>query len=125
MKKIIVFAAALLIGVGAASAQAPTTDTTKNPSKSTQQKSQSSSDQMTKDKTADNRMDAGKNGDRTLIQTADVPVSLRQSLRGSDYTGWENGRVYKTRNGEYLVEINNQGTKKTHRFDANGKPIKE
>jgi hypothetical protein len=122
MKNIIVlFAAALFIGVGAANAQSSTTDK-KNPGKSKQQNSQGSSDQMKKDRSTD-RGDAGKNADMTLIHTADVPMPLRESLHGSDYKGWENGRVYKTKNGEYIVEIDNKGRTTTHRFDANGKPI--
>jgi hypothetical protein len=68
---------------------------------------------------------SGANGDRTLVRSSDIPASLRQSLQGSDYTGWENGHVYKTKNGEYIVEIQKNGMTKTHRFDANGQPKKD
>jgi hypothetical protein len=127
MKKImLIAAAALFIGATAANAQDPTMDTTKNPRRSTQQSPQQqnpqqSSDKMNKDKSSD----AMGAGERTLVRSSEIPAGLRQSLQSSEYTGWESSRIYRTKNGEYLVEIKNNGATKTHRFDANGKPIKE
>jgi hypothetical protein len=150
----LIFAAALFIGVTAASAQAPRTDTTRNRNKSAQQNPRSSSDQMRKDKSTDDKTDKDKaatnrnknatnkdrngantnrhrggankdkNGDRTLVSTSDIPASLRETLQGKDYTGWESGQIYKTKNGEYILETNKNGMMKTHHFDANGKPTK-
>jgi hypothetical protein len=138
----LILASALFISVTAASAQAPTTDTTKN--KSGQQGSRSSSDQMKKDKSStdksstDSRSTTGSssstsagsssnssNGERVLVRAADVPANLRQSLQGSEYSGWESGKIYKIKSGEYLLEMDNNGTTKTHRFNASGKPIKD
>jgi hypothetical protein len=128
-KTMLICAGALLIGATAVNAQ----DTTRTRSQSTQQtprqsgqssqssqsssQSSQSSDQMNRDKSS--------SGDRTLVRSTDIPASLRQSLQSSDYTGWESGQVYRTKNGEYILEMNKNGTTKTHRFDANGKPIKE
>jgi hypothetical protein len=126
MKKIaLIFASALFVGVTAANAQSPTSDTTKNRNKSTQQTPQTSSDQMKSDKSTNAGVNSSQNSDRTIVRSSEVPASLRQSLQGSEYTGWESGKLYRTKNGEYLLEMNSNGTTKTHRFNANGKPIKE
>ncbi|HWA35542.1 MAG TPA: hypothetical protein VG737_15480 [Cyclobacteriaceae bacterium] len=129
MKKImLVAAAALFIGATAANAQNPTTDTTKNPSRSTQE-TEKSSDQMKKSSPTQSPEDKMNTDSRhqgqTLVRPSEIPASLRQSLQSSDYSGWESGRVYRTKNGEYLVEIKKNGMTKTHRFDASGQPIKE
>jgi hypothetical protein len=120
MKKLtLIFAVALFVTVTAANAQNPTTDTSRTQRQSTQKNSKSS-DQMSKDR------DQGSNrhNEGTLVRSSDVPASLRQTLQGSEYNGWENGQVYKTKNG-YSVEIRKNGMVKTHRFDANGQPIKD
>jgi hypothetical protein len=131
MKKLtLIFAAAMFVAVTAASAQSPTSDTTRN-RQSTQK---SSSDKMTKDQSSSQSSQSGsqagqgqgsnRNNDRTIVRSADVPASLRQTLQGSEYTGWEQGQVYKTKNG-YSVEIRKNGMTKTHHFDANGQPMKD
>jgi hypothetical protein len=123
MKKLtLIFAAALFVAVTAANAQSPTTDTTRNQRQSTD-KSSKSDDQMSKDQGS--QAGSNRNNDRTLVRPAEIPAALRQSLEGSMYTGWENGRIYKNKSGEYTVEIQKNGMTKTHRFDANGQPIKE
>jgi Ni/Co efflux regulator RcnB len=131
MKKImLIAAAALFIGATAANAQDPTMDTTKNPRRSTQE-TQKSSDQMnnksrTTTQPQEDKMDTeSRHQGQTLIRPSEIPASLRQSLQSSDYSGWESGRVYRAKNGEYLVEIKKNGMTKTHRFDASGQPIKE
>ena len=126
MKKImLIAAAALFIGATAANAQDPKTDTTKNP-RSTQE-TQKSSDQMkNKPQSQEDKMNTeSRHQGQTLIRPSEIPASLRQSLQSSDYSGWESGRVYRTKNGEYLVEVKKNGMTKTHRFDASGQPIKE
>src|SRR5882757_2367981 len=133
MKKIMLIAAAVLFIGAAASAQDPTMDTTKNPGRSTQENPKKSSEQIKQDKTthdankpAEDRMDAeSRHQGQTLVRPSEIPAALRQSLQGSDYSGWESGRVYRTKNGEYLVEIKKNGMTRSHRFDANGQPIKE
>jgi len=129
MKKImLIAAAALFIGATAANAQDPTMDTTKNPRRSTQE-TQKSSDQMKSNKSTqpqEDKMDTeSRHQGQTLIRPSEIPASLRQSLQSSDYSGWESGRVYRAKNGEYLVEIKKNGMTKTHRFDASGQPIKD
>jgi ribosomal protein L21E len=58
------------------------------------------------------------------IQTEDIPASLRSSLQGYRYKGWENGTYYRLGNYEgYMVEINDGEKTKTFRFDPNGRPI--
>jgi Ni/Co efflux regulator RcnB len=125
MKKLtLIFALALFVAVTAANAQS---DTSRTQRQSTQKNK--SSDQMTKDKSSQGtqgsqNQGSNQNNDRTLVRSSDVPASLRQSLQGSDYNGWENGQVYKTKKG-YTVEIRKNGMVKTHYFDANGQPIKD
>jgi hypothetical protein len=149
MKKLtLIFAAALFISLTAANAQSPTQDTTKNRRSTQENPQRSSSDQMNRSKSSSTNSSTNKSGtsgtstsgssqsgtsqsgsgqydDRTMMQSSEAPASLRQSLQSSDYTGWENGHLYKLKEGGYLLEIKENGMTKTHRFDANGKPVKD
>jgi hypothetical protein len=67
--------------------------------------------------------------DRITIQQNQLPSSLRETLNGEQYKGWENSTIYQDRaTGEYYYE--NKGTQtgttttpKTYRFDRTGKAI--
>lgn len=61
-----------------------------------------------------------------VIQSAEVPASLRSTLQGDQYKGWERGTIYRTQNSDmFIVEMRDGDKTKMHRFDQNGKPIKD
>jgi hypothetical protein len=61
--------------------------------------------------------------DMELIQSSEVPASLRSTLQGAEYTGWEEGKVYRNAStNEYLIVIGEEDAK-VYRFDANGSRI--
>lgn len=64
--------------------------------------------------------------DYDAVKSADVPSSLRTTLKGSEYTGWESGSVYrnKTTNG-YMVRIGSGDQTKNYYFDKGGKRIQD
>jgi hypothetical protein len=74
----------------------------------------------------------------TEIQSDEYPESLRTTLRGSQYQGWERGKMYRDdASGEYVLIMDgtnatsgsstsgNTGTTRTthYRFDRNGKAV--
>ena len=60
--------------------------------------------------------------DMVKIKSSEVPASLRSTLQGSEYKGWENGTIYRNKtNDGYMVEIGDGTTRKTYRFDKGGK----
>ena len=119
MKKIMLFFAGMLfLGVSATFAQADTTGTRRGASQTPAQTPTATP--------SDRQTDQNRNytKDMVKIQSSDLPDNLRQTLQGTEYKGWENGTVYRTKNSDgYLVEIKNGTDKKTYRFDASGKPI--
>jgi hypothetical protein len=63
--------------------------------------------------------------DMEVIQSSDVPASLRSSLQGTEFTGWEEGKVYRnSTTNEYLIIIGDEDAK-VYRFDANGQRIED
>jgi hypothetical protein len=59
------------------------------------------------------------------VQSSDVPASLRSSLQGSEYSGWEAGKVYHHKtNNEYVVVIGDENAK-VYRFDNNGNRVED
>jgi len=112
-------AGALLIGVTAANAQNDTIQRKRNdqppgevnPLPQTQQQQQQS---------------MYRTQDRVTVPADQVPSSLRQTLQGSQYKGWETAPMYQDRvTQEYYFELPdaNGTTRHLHRFDRNGKPI--
>lgn len=64
--------------------------------------------------------------DMVKIKASDVPKPVQQALQGTEYKGWENAAIYRSKSSDmYLVEMKNGDMTKTYRFDRNGKPIKE
>lgn len=64
--------------------------------------------------------------DRVTVPSDQVPSSLRQTLQGSQYKGWETVPLYQDRTSqEYYFELPdaNGTTRRLHRFDRNGKAI--
>ena len=105
MKKIIlIIAGALCLSAAAVQAQDPATkDTT-----STQQ-------------SENYRQDMVK------IQATEIPAPLQTTLQAPEYKGWESAAIYRSKNSDmFVVEMKDAENKVTaHKFDANGKPIKE
>ena len=63
--------------------------------------------------------------DMDAVPSADVPASLRSSLQGSEYSGWEEGKVYRHKtSNEYIVVIGDENAK-VFRFDSNGKRLED
>jgi hypothetical protein len=63
--------------------------------------------------------------DMELVQPTDVPSSLRTTLQGTEYTGWEKGKVYRnTTTNEYLIVVGDEDAK-VYRFDSNGARIED
>jgi hypothetical protein len=79
-----------------------------------------------------------------VIQQDQLPESLRQTLRGTEYQGWERSTIYQDPStGEYLLEMNTttvtpsntnpspttsqdrsgNNPPRTYRFDRNGRVI--
>jgi hypothetical protein len=110
MKKVMLTLAGMLfVSVLAVNAQVAS-DTS---STSTNQPSMSSDDQ------------ANYTRDMEVIQSSEVPASLRSTLQGSEYSGWEDGKVYRNSStNEYLIVIGDEDAK-TYRFDANGSRIED
>jgi ribosomal protein L21E len=66
--------------------------------------------------------------DMTVIQSSEIPESLRATLQDAQYQGWETGTFYTNKaKDSYVVEIKDAATNKstTFRFDASGKPLKD
>jgi maltose-binding protein MalE len=62
----------------------------------------------------------------SAIKVDDVPSSLRTTLGGQEYLGWESGTVYQNRSSnQYLVRIGTGQDTKSYYFDNSGKRIKD
>jgi hypothetical protein len=63
--------------------------------------------------------------DMEVIQPTDVPSNLRTTLGEAEYSGWEEGKVYRnTATNEYLIVIGDEDAK-VFRFDADGQKIED
>ena len=63
--------------------------------------------------------------DMVKISESEIPTSMVNALKGSDYKG-ESKTFYKSKEGdEYAVEIKDGNTTHTYRFDKQGKPIND
>jgi hypothetical protein len=144
MKKIMLsIASVLFVGAVAVTAQV-TQDTTRSRSQgvegtsgtsATQGSSSSSSSQDQQGGSSTSQSTSGTEGttgsasyqnqrDLVRVQSSDVPASLRSTLQGAEYKGWENGTVYRNKTtNEYVVEVGDGTNKKTYRFDRNGKRV--
>lgn len=109
MKRLILtLACASILGATATFAQ----DSTRTQTPTQQQPTQS--DQMRKDDMKG----------WTQVQTTDVPASLRTTLGGTQYKGWDSeGTVYKNQAGQYSVRVGSGDAQKSYYFDKNGKAI--
>lgn len=61
--------------------------------------------------------------DMDVVEPSEVPGELRSTLQSSQYTGWEEGKVYRHRTtNDYLVVIGDDNAQ-VYRFDSNGQRI--
>ena len=57
-----------------------------------------------------------------VIPSTEIPASLRGTLQGTQYKGWENGTIYRNQSSDmFMVEVREGNQTKTYRFDQNGK----
>jgi hypothetical protein len=59
------------------------------------------------------------------VQSSDVPATLRTTLQGDQYKGWENGKLYRQNNGQgYYLSTGTGNSTKNYYFDKTGKAMK-
>jgi hypothetical protein len=124
MKKLmLIVAGALFIG-GVSSYAQDTTGTYRSKQKMDQTKTRTT-DQN------DHTMKSGQDmkGDQSMkgwtkVNSADVPASLRSTLSGSQYSGWEKSSVYVNQAGDrYSLRLGDASSPRTYYFDKTGKPV--
>jgi hypothetical protein len=65
-----------------------------------------------------------RSDDKVRVPASQVPTALRQTLKQSKYSGWENSSIYFNQNSnEYSLDLMEGNVLKTYRFDQNGKVI--
>ena len=109
------FTAALIVGASAtAFAQQDTTRAAQQPQSQSQQPqspNQQPSDQFNVK-------------DYSEVQSSDVPASLRTTLKGDQYKGWESGKIYRQNNGNgYYLSTGTGTSAKNYYFDKDGKAV--
>jgi hypothetical protein len=119
MKRLMLFSIAVGVGISAANAQIDTSRTKTTPEPTLQQPAPA------RTPTPAEQQNQYLNQNRTLINQQDIPSTMRETLQGTQYKGWENSSIYQNRNtGEYSIDIKNANTPlKTYRFDSNGRAI--
>ncbi len=125
MKKLMLMLAVALVAVTVASAQTPTYDTARREPSQTV-KPQQRQPQTAQPSRSQSSQESNYQRDMTKMQSSEVPASLRSTLQGAEYKGWENGTVYKSKtNDGYLLEVNDGANVKTYRFDKGGKRLQD
>jgi len=62
------------------------------------------------------------NEDKIIIVNDDIPPSLRVTLQGDQFKGWENSTIFQNRKtNEYMIEIRDGSNAKVYYFDKDGK----
>jgi len=137
MKKIILVLVCTAGSLAMVNAQ---TDTTRTKSSSQSGSSQSGSSQSgsQSNQYAQKQYQNYPTKDMKRINSNDVPSSLKSTLQGSEYKGWESGTIYQnSTTGEYFLQSSpsngsssgstsatgSKNNSKWYRFDKNGKRI--
>ena len=109
------FTVALIVSASAAFAQQDTTHAVQQPQSQSQQPqspNQQPSEQFNVKEYSE-------------IQSSELPASLRTTLQGDEYKGWENGKLYRQNNGQsYYLNIGTANSTKNYYFDKNGISMK-
>jgi hypothetical protein len=124
MKKLMLLVAGALFIGGVASYAQDTTGTYRSKQQMDQTKTKTT-DQN------DHTMKSGQDmkGDQSMkgwtkVNSADVPASLRSTLAGSQYSGWEKSSVYVNQAGDrYSLRLGDASSPRTYYFDKTGKPV--
>jgi hypothetical protein len=119
MKKIVIACAAMgLLSIGLASAQ----DSTRV-SPSTQPTQQAPSSVTQPDpSTIQQPNDQYIRQNYSNLKPADVPSSLRSTLKGTEYSGWEKGQLYRSNgNNGYMLRTGTGDQMQSFYFDKAGK----
>lgn len=116
MKSIkLLMAGALCMLLSAGYAQESDLDTAQNPVRQGDPAVRQSPDQI-----QDNGL-----RDMKKISESEIPESMQNALKGSDYKG-ESKTFYKSKDGDaYAVEIKDGNITQVYRFDKQGKPIND
>ncbi len=117
MKRIILIGACAMF-LGATASFAQTQDTTRTRTKDTQ----TQSDQL-KNRSHDQELKGW-----APVNSTDVPASLRSTLGGSQYMGWDadGAKLYKNEAGDmYTLRMGDMTNQKIYYFDKNGKAVKK
>lgn len=79
------------------------------------------------DQTQSNTPDENYRKDMSVIPSSEVPPTLRSTLKGDQYKGWEqNSTIYRGRNNDsFIVEMREGTQTKAHRFDKDGNPVQD
>lgn len=119
MKKHIVFVAGLLLaGASVSFAQVDTTNSRSNDASASQANPALSGQPQ--------QPDQNYRKDMSKIKSSEVPANLNETLNGSQYSGWEQGTIYRSKNNDaYVLEMNTNGQTQVHRFGADGKPLRD
>lgn len=129
MKTIKQFLVATLI-VGASSgayAQQSSDSTRQNQSPTSPSQNQQSQSQGTQGTQGSQSQPGNQfnSSDYTTMQSSDIPASLRTTLQGKNYKGWESGKVYRHNNGNgYYISTGTGSNAKSYYFDKSGKETK-
>lgn len=112
--KLIIMSALCTVFFAAAYAQEPRdVDTTSNPVNQGDPAVRQSPEQIQEN---DRR-------DMVKISEDEIPASMQNALKGSDYKG-KSKTFYRSKSGDsYLVEIQDGNITQSYRFDKQGKPI--
>jgi hypothetical protein len=66
--------------------------------------------------------------DMTVLQSTEIPATLRETLQAPQYKGWDaaTSKIYRNQTSDlYVVQIQDGTMTKTYRFDKDGKPIND
>ncbi|HMJ71607.1 MAG TPA: hypothetical protein VK508_22080 [Cyclobacteriaceae bacterium] len=66
--------------------------------------------------------------DMTVVKSTEVPATLRETLQGAQYKGWDasTSKIYRNQTSDlFVVQIQDGTMTKTYRFDKDGKPIND
>lgn len=66
--------------------------------------------------------------DMTVLQSTEIPATLRETLQAPQYKGWDaaTSKIYRNQTSDlYVVQIQDGTMTKTYRFDKEGKPIND
>ena len=59
--------------------------------------------------------------DKVKVKKEDLPESIQKTLNGDEYKGWTLIATYKTKVGEYEVELKKDALSQMVKFDKTGK----